>query len=58
MSFVQNNLLHLVAALWFGDAYAMRTAMRAPEMAATAADAETYDVASTTMFTGEVVDVS
>ncbi|GAA1953981.1 hypothetical protein GCM10009798_11480 [Nocardioides panacihumi] len=49
---------YLVAELWFDDADSMKTAMRSPEMAATAADAETYDVTSTTMFTGEVVDVS
>lgn len=47
---------YLVAELWFDDGEALRAALKSPEMAATAADAQTFDVASTTMFSGEVVD--
>ena len=50
--------LHLVAELWFDDADGLKAALRSPEMAATAADARTFDVASMTMFTGEVVEVA
>ena len=46
--------IHLVAELWFEDADALRSALRSPEMAATAADAATFDAAGTTMFTGAV----
>lgn len=51
---------YLVAELWFDDADALKAALRSPEMAETAADAERmveeYAVAGTTMFTGEVTD--
>lgn len=46
---------YLVAELWFDDADALKAALKSPEMAETAADAASFDVASTTMFTGEVV---
>lgn len=46
---------YLVAQLDFADADAFRTAMRSPEMAAVAKDAETLPAART-MFTGEVTD--
>lgn len=49
--------IHLVAELWFDDADALKAALRSPEMAATAADAASFDVAGTTMFSGEVEDV-
>lgn len=45
---------YMMAELWFDDAEALKTALKSPEMAATAADAQTFDVASTTMFSGEV----
>ena len=48
---------HLVAELWFEDAETMSAALRSPEMAATAADAETYDVEQRVLFTGAVEDV-
>ena len=44
---------YLVAELDFDDADALMAALRSPEMAALAADAETLD-ATRTMFTGEV----
>jgi uncharacterized protein (TIGR02118 family) len=47
---------HLVAELWFDDADAMRAAMKSPEMAETAKDAQSFDVAGTVMFTGAVED--
>ena len=47
----------LVAELWFADAETMAAALRSPEMAATAADAETYDVEQRVTFTGAVEDV-
>jgi uncharacterized protein (TIGR02118 family) len=47
---------YLVAELWFDDADALKAALKSPEMAETAADAQTFDVASTTMFTGEVAE--
>lgn len=47
---------YFVAELWFDDGEALRAAMKSPEMAATAADAQTFDVAAMTMFTGEVVE--
>ena len=49
---------YLVAELWFDDADALKAALKSSEMAAAAADAQGFDVASTTMFTGEVVEVS
>jgi uncharacterized protein (TIGR02118 family) len=45
---------YFVAELWFDDADALKAALKSPEMAATAADAQTFDVASMVMFTGEV----
>lgn len=45
---------YLVAELWFVDGDAMKQGVSSPEMAAAAADAETYDVARRAMFTGEV----
>jgi uncharacterized protein (TIGR02118 family) len=50
--------LHLVAELWFDDADALKTALKSPEMADTAADAGTFDVASMTMFTGAVEEIT
>ncbi|QGG42861.1 EthD family reductase [Aeromicrobium yanjiei] len=47
-----------VAELWFDDADALKAALKSPEMAAAAADAQTFDVASMTMFSGEVVETS
>jgi len=49
--------VHLVAELWFDDATALRAALKSPEMAATAADAQTFAVASMTMFTGDVEEL-
>ncbi len=49
---------YLVAELWFDDAEALKAALKSPEMAETAADAKTFDVASTTMFTGEVTETA
>ncbi|WP_147455871.1 EthD family reductase [Nocardioides mangrovicus] len=43
-----------VAELWFEDAETMKAAMRSPEMAATAADAEELPAEGFVMFTGEV----
>ena len=52
---------YLVAELWFDDADALKAALKSPEMADTAADAqamaEKFEVAGTTMFTGLVTDV-
>ncbi|KRC66135.1 hypothetical protein ASE12_16055 [Aeromicrobium sp. Root236] len=47
---------YLVAELWFDDADALKAALKSPEMAETAADAQTFDVASMTTFTGEVTE--
>jgi len=47
---------YLVAELWFDDAEALKAALKSPEMAETAADAQTLDVASMTTFTGEVTE--
>ncbi len=47
-----------VAELWFDDADSLRTALKSPEMAETAADAQTFDVAYTIMFSGEVVETT
>ena len=41
---------YFVAELWFDDADALKAALKSPEMAATAADAQTFDVAAMTMF--------
>ena len=49
---------YLVAELWFDDAAAFETAMTSTEIAATGADAETYDVARKVMFSGDVEDVT
>ncbi len=49
---------YFVAELWFDDADALKAAMKSPEMAETAADAQTFDVASMTMFTGEVTETA
>lgn len=49
---------YLVAELWFDDADALKAALKSPEMAETAADAQTFDVASTAMFTGEVTETT
>jgi uncharacterized protein (TIGR02118 family) len=51
-------VLHLVAEMWFDDADALGAALRSPEMADAAADAQAFDVASMTMFTGAVEDVT
>ena len=52
---------YLVAELWFDDADALKTALRSPEGAATAADAQQlvdkHGVASMTMATGEVIEI-
>ncbi len=50
--------LHMVAEMWFDDADALKAALKSPEMADTAADARTFDVASMTMFTGAVVELT
>ena len=47
---------YFVAELWFEDGDALKAALKSPEMAATGADAQTFDVASTTMFSGEVLE--
>jgi uncharacterized protein (TIGR02118 family) len=49
---------YFVAELWFDDAEALRAAMKSPEMAAASADAQTFDVASMTMSTGEVTETT
>jgi uncharacterized protein (TIGR02118 family) len=49
---------YFVAELWFDDAEALKAAMQSPEMAAAAADAQTFDVASLSTFTGEIYDVT
>jgi uncharacterized protein (TIGR02118 family) len=48
---------YLQAELWFADAETMKAGLSSPEMGAAAADAETYDVASKVMFTGEVEEI-
>lgn len=48
---------YLVAELWFADLGAMKAGLGSPEMAAAGADADAYDVAHRTMFTGEVEDL-
>lgn len=47
---------YFVAELWFDDADALKAALKSPEMAATAADAQTFDVAAMTTFTGEITE--
>ncbi|MET0700279.1 MAG: EthD family reductase [Mycobacterium sp.] len=47
---------YFVAELWFDDREAMKAALKSPEMAETGADAGTFDVASITMFSGDVAD--
>jgi uncharacterized protein (TIGR02118 family) len=47
---------YFVAELWFDDEDALRSALKSSEMADTAADAQTFDVASMTMFTGAVTE--
>lgn len=39
-------------------AEALKAALKSPEMAETAADAQTFDVESTVMFSGEVVETA
>jgi len=48
---------HLVAQLWFAGREAFKAAQATPEMAATGADAETYDVARKQIFVGEIEDL-
>lgn len=48
---------YFIAELWFDDGDALKVALKSPEMAETAADAQTFDVASMTMFSGEVTEV-
>lgn len=48
---------HLVAELWFADRAALKAGLTSPEMAAAAADAETYDVARRVTFTGVVEEL-
>lgn len=48
---------HLVAELWFVDAAAMKTALGSPEMAEATRDAQTFDVGSMVVVTGEVEDL-
>jgi uncharacterized protein (TIGR02118 family) len=45
---------HVVAELWFADRAALKAGLASPEMAAAAADAETYEVAHRVTFTGTV----
>ena len=47
---------YLVAELWFDDADALKAALKSSAMAETAADAQTFDVASMTTFSGEVTE--
>ena len=47
---------YLVAELWFEDGDAMKAAMKSTEMAAAAADAQTFEVERMVMFTGEVTE--
>ena len=49
---------YFVAELWFDDADALKAALKSPEMAETAADAQAFDVASMTTFTGEVTETT
>ncbi len=49
---------YLVAELWFDDAAALKAAMQSPEMAATAQDADGFEVGGRTMFTGEVEELA
>lgn len=46
--------VHMVAELWFDDAEALTAALKSSEMAAAARDAGGFNVASMTMFSGEV----
>ena len=48
---------YLVAELWFADLAVLEAGLGSPEMAAAGADAETYDVARRTMFSGAVEEV-
>ncbi|SFB76872.1 conserved hypothetical protein [Nocardioides terrae] len=48
---------YLVAELWFADLDGLKAGQASEEMAATRADAETYDVARRTMFSGSVEEV-
>lgn len=48
---------YFVAELWFEDADTLQAALKSPEMAAAAADAQGFDVDSMMMFSGEVVDL-
>ena len=47
---------YFVAELWFDDADALKAALKSSAMAETAADAQAFDVASMTTFTGEVTE--
>ena len=47
---------YFVAELWFDDADALKAALKSSAMAETAADAQTFDVASMTTFSGEVTE--
>lgn len=49
---------YFVAELWFDDADALKAALKSSAMAETAADAQTFDVASMTTFTGEVTETT
>lgn len=48
---------YLVAELWFPDRETLKSGLASPEMAAAAADAETYDVGHRVAFTGAVEDL-
>jgi len=48
---------YLVAELWFPDLDVLTASLGSPEMAAAGADAETYEVARRTMFSGPVEEV-
>lgn len=47
---------YFVAELWFDGTDALKTVLKSPEMAETGAVAQTFDVASTVMFSGEVLE--
>ena len=47
-----------VAEMWFDDAGALTAALKSPEMASAGADAQTFALQETRMFSGEVIELT
>lgn len=53
---VGSDAPYMVTELWFDDRQALKAALNSPEMREAMQDAQTFEVASTTTHTGDVIE--